>query len=55
MAGRAKDHLHPWTNPDPANTIYDSLEIGISAYNEQDKSATLYADDVSISNQPLKE
>ena len=38
-----------------AHTIYNSLEIGISAYNEQGKPATLYVDDVSISNQLLKE
>ena len=35
-----------------ANTIYNSLEIGTSAYNEQGKSATLYVDDVSISDRP---
>ena len=38
-----------------ANTIYNSLEIGLSAYNEHYKSATLDVDDVSISNQPLQE
>ncbi|MEY4484866.1 MAG: hypothetical protein RL693_2318 [Verrucomicrobiota bacterium] len=38
-----------------AHTIYNSFEIGISAYNEQGKYATLYVDDVSISDQPLKE
>ena len=38
-----------------AHVIYNSLEIGISAYNEKDKSATLYVDDVSISDQPFKE
>lgn len=38
-----------------AHTIYNSFEIGISAYNEQGKSATLYVDDVSISDQPIKE
>ena len=37
-----------------ANTIYNSFEIGISAYNEQGKTATLYVDDVSISDQPFK-
>ena len=38
-----------------ACAIYNSLEIGISAYNEKDKPATLYVDDVSISDQPMKE
>ena len=36
-----------------ANTIYNSFEIGISAYNEKDKTATLYVDDVEISAQPM--
>ena len=35
-----------------AHAIYNSLEIGTSAYNEQGKSATLYVDDVSISDRP---
>ena len=38
-----------------AHAIFNSVEIGISAYNEQDKPATLYVDDVSISDQPMKE
>ena len=38
-----------------AHAIYNSFEIGISAYNEQDKPATLYVDDVLISDQPMKE
>ncbi|MEQ2009458.1 MAG: heparin lyase I family protein [Limisphaerales bacterium] len=38
-----------------AHAIYNSLEIGLSAYNEKDKTATLYMDDVSISDQPMKE
>ncbi len=37
------------------HVIYNSFEIGISAYNEQGKRATLYVDDVSISNQPMKD
>lgn len=35
------------------HAIYNSLEVGISAYNEQSKSATLYVDDVKISDEPL--
>lgn len=38
-----------------AQAIYNSFEIGISAYNEQGKPGTLYVDDVSISNKPMKE
>ncbi|MFM7554914.1 MAG: heparin lyase I family protein, partial [Verrucomicrobiota bacterium] len=38
-----------------SHAIYNSFEIGISAYNEQGKTATLYVDDVSISNQPMRE
>jgi len=38
-----------------AHAIYNSLEIGISAYGEQDKPGTLYVDDVEISDQPIKE
>ena len=38
-----------------AHAIYNSFEIGISAYNEKEKAATLYVDDVSISDQPTKE
>ncbi len=37
------------------HVIYNSFEIGISAYNEQGKRATLYVDDVSISDQPMKD
>ncbi|MFZ4766217.1 MAG: heparin lyase I family protein [Roseimicrobium sp.] len=36
-----------------ACAIYNSLEIGISAYNETDKPAILYVDDVLVSDQPL--
>lgn len=36
-------------------TIYNSLEVGISAYNEKGNSATLYVDDVEISDEPLRE
>jgi len=35
-----------------AHTIYNSFEIGISAHNDREKPATLYVDDVSISDQP---
>ena len=35
--------------------IYNSLEIGISAYNEKDKPGTLYVDDVSISDHRMQE
>jgi hypothetical protein len=35
------------------HAIYNSLEIGITAYNELGKSATLYVDDVRISDEPL--
>ncbi len=38
-----------------AHAIYNSIEIGISAYNEQGKSATLYVDDFRISGQPNKD
>jgi hypothetical protein len=38
-----------------AHAIYNSLEIGISAYNEQGKAATLYVDDFCISDQPINE
>lgn len=38
-----------------ANAIYNSLEVGISAYNEKDSTATLYIDDVRISDQPIRE
>lgn len=37
-----------------AHAIYNSIEIGISAYNEQGKTATLYVDDFRISNQPIQ-
>ena len=37
-----------------AHTIYNSLEIGISAHSNGPLAATLYVDDVSISNQPPK-
>lgn len=38
-----------------AQAIYNSFEIGISAYNEDGKAATLYVDDVSISDEPMRE
>lgn len=38
-----------------AHMIYNSFEIGISAYNEKDKPGTLYVDDVSISDQPMND
>ncbi|MFA6544312.1 MAG: heparin lyase I family protein [Limisphaerales bacterium] len=38
-----------------AHAIYNSFEIGISAYNGQDKPSTLYVDDVSISGQPIND
>jgi hypothetical protein len=38
-----------------ARTIFNSFEVGISAYNEDGKAATLYVDDVSISVQPMRE
>ncbi len=38
-----------------AHAIYNSIEIGISAYNEQGKTATLYVDDFHISHQPIQE
>jgi len=36
-----------------AGAIYNSLEIGISAYNEQRRPATLFVDDVEISAEPI--
>jgi len=33
------------------HAIYNSLEVGISAYDEKGKPATFYVDDVSVSNQ----
>lgn len=38
-----------------ATAIYNSLEVGISAYNEQGRPATLYVDDVTISTEPIAE
>ncbi len=38
-----------------AHAIYNSFEIGISAYNEQGRPATLYVDDVSVSDQPIQD
>jgi hypothetical protein len=35
------------------HTIYNSFETGITAHNDRSKPATLYVDDVSISNKPL--
>ena len=37
-----------------AHSIYNSLEVGISAHSIGPLPATLYVDDVSISNQPLE-
>ena len=37
-----------------AHTIYNSLEVGISAHSFGIQPATLYVDDVSISNRPLE-
>ena len=37
-----------------SHMIYNSFEVGISAYNEQGGAATLYVDDVAISDQPLQ-
>jgi hypothetical protein len=34
------------------HTIYNSFEIGITAHNDRSKPATLYVDDVAISDQP---
>ena len=36
-----------------AHTILNSLEVGISAYSTGPKPATLYVDDISISDQPI--
>ncbi|MBI5684333.1 MAG: heparin lyase I family protein [Verrucomicrobia bacterium] len=36
-----------------AHTIYNSLEIGITAHNDRSQPATLYVDDVAISDQPI--
>jgi len=38
-----------------ADAIYNSLETGITAYNEQGRPATLFVDDVEISAEPLPE
>lgn len=38
-----------------ASAIYNSLEVGITAYNEQGRPATLYVDDVAISSEPIVE
>jgi hypothetical protein len=35
-----------------AHSIYNSFEIGISAHNDRGKPATLYVDDVAITDQP---
>ena len=37
-----------------AKMIYNSFEIGITAHDDRSKSAILYVDDVSISDQPIK-
>ena len=36
-----------------AHTIYNSLEVGISAHSFGSQAATLFVDDLSISGQPL--
>lgn len=38
-----------------ADAIYNSLEIGITAYGEQGRPATLFVDDVEISTEPIGE
>jgi hypothetical protein len=38
-----------------ARAIYNSLEIGITAYNEQGRPATLHIDDVAIGTEPFTE
>ena len=37
-----------------AHTIYNSLEVGISAHSESKGTATLYVDDIRISAQPIE-
>jgi hypothetical protein len=37
-----------------AHAVYDSLEIGVSAHSFGQRPATLFADDVEISNKPLE-
>jgi len=36
-----------------ANSVYNSLEVGITAHNDLSKPATLYVDDVKVSSNPL--
>jgi hypothetical protein len=36
-----------------AKTIYDRLEVGLTANGSTEHAHTLYVDDVSISNRPL--
>ena len=36
-----------------AGAVYDSLEIGISAHSFGPNSATVYVDDVAISDKPI--
>jgi len=38
-----------------ANAIYNSLEVGITAYNEQGRPATLFVDEVAVSTEPFAE
>jgi hypothetical protein len=36
-----------------ACTIYNSLEIGVTAHNDRNRPTTLYVDDIAISDQPI--
>ena len=36
-----------------ANSIYNSLEVGITAHNDHSKATTLYVDDVKVSGHPI--
>jgi len=36
------------------HTIYNSLEVGLSAYSRSSRPATLYVDDIQISNEPIE-
>ena len=38
-----------------ADAIYNSLEVGVTAFNEQGRPATLFMDDVEISTEPIGE
>ena len=37
-----------------ANTIYNSLEVGITAHNDRSQATTLYVDDVKVSSTPIR-